>query len=83
MHQRTEQVQHELCNLASTAALRDPTPTLVKEINARQQELDNFAGQLFSTEPDSISTDSERIRQFATTALGDIRRPLKVDVQKA
>jgi hypothetical protein len=73
MRHRTEQLQHEIRNLASTAALCGPTPALVIEITTRQQELDHITRQLLSTEPDSVSTEVGRIRRFVTTQLGDIR----------
>ncbi len=83
MRRRSEQLQHEIGNLASTAAQCGPTPALVKEINTRQQELDDITRQLLSAEPDSVSAEIGRIRQFVTRQLGDIRQLLKVDVQKA
>jgi hypothetical protein len=41
------------------------------------------AVQLLSSEPDSVSAEIGRIRQFVTRQLGDIRQLLKVDIQKA
>src|ERR1035437_523156 len=58
-------------------------PTLVAAINSRQQEFDEITRQLLGAEPDSISAEIGRIRQFVTGQLGDIRQLLKVDVQKA
>jgi site-specific DNA recombinase len=83
MRQRAEQLQQELANLSATAALCGPTPALVKDINIRQQELDDITRQLLTTEPDSISAEIGRIRQFVTRQLGDIRQLLKVDVQES
>ena len=83
MRQRASQLQREIANLAATAAQCGPTPALVNEINARQRELDEITRQLLSTEPDSISGEVSRIRQFVTRQVGDIRHLLKVDVQKA
>ena len=60
-----------------------PPRALVKAINARQRELDEITRRLLSTEPDSISGEVGRIRQFVTRQVGDIRHLLKVDVQKA
>jgi archaellum component FlaC len=83
MRQRAEQLQHEIRNLASTAALCGPTPALVREINTRQQELDDITRQILSSEPDTVSAEIGRIRQFVTRQLGDIRQLLSADVQKA
>jgi DNA invertase Pin-like site-specific DNA recombinase len=83
MRQRSDQLQIEIGNLAATAAQCGPTPVLVKEINARQQELDGITRQLLTTEPNSVSAEIGRIRQFVTRELGDIRQLLNVDVQKA
>ncbi|MEN6602533.1 MAG: hypothetical protein ABFD86_08940 [Bryobacteraceae bacterium] len=59
----------------------DATP--VSTINKRQEELDDITRQLLTTEPDCISAEIGRIRQFVTRQLGDIRQLLNVDVQKA
>jgi hypothetical protein len=68
---------------ASTAALRGPTPALVQEINSRQQELEGITHQLLSAEPNSVSAEIGRIRQFVTAQLADIRRLLNADVRRA
>jgi hypothetical protein len=47
-------------------------PAFVKEINTRQQELDEITRQLLTTEPDSISAEIGRIRQFVTGQRGGI-----------
>jgi len=84
MRQRAVELQDEMNNLAATAALcKVPNPTLIHQIDTRQQEFDNITRQLLGTEPDSVSAEIGRIRQFATGQLGDIRQILKVDVQKA
>ena len=59
------------------------TPALVKEINSRQQEVDDITRQLLSSEPDSVSAEIGRIRQFVTGQLLGIRQLLVVDVQRA
>jgi site-specific DNA recombinase len=82
MRQRAERLQSELANLSATAALCSPTPALVSDIKARQQELEDITRQLLTTEPDSISAEIGRIRQFVTRQMSDIRQLLKVDVQK-
>ena len=45
--------------------------------------MNDITRQLLSAEPDSVSAEIGRIRQFVTRQLGDIRQILKVDVQKA
>jgi len=52
------------------------TPALVKEINSRQQEVDDITRQLLSSEPDSVSAEIGRIRQFVSGQLGNIRQLL-------
>jgi hypothetical protein len=83
MRQRSADLQHEIGNLAATAAQCGPTPALVREINVRQQELDDITRQILSAEPDSITAEIGRIRKFVTGQLGDIRTLLTDDVQKA
>jgi site-specific DNA recombinase len=83
MRQRAAQLQQEIGNLAATAAQCGPTPALVNEINTRQQELDGITRQLLTTEPDSISAEIARIRQFITARIGNIRGILHADVQRA
>ena len=39
--------------------------------------------QLLSTEPDSLSAEIRRIRQFVTGQVGDIRKLLRTDTMKA
>jgi len=60
MCQRASKVQQEISNLAATAAPRGPIPTVVKEINSRQQERDEITRQILTTEPDSISAEIGR-----------------------
>ncbi|MDE3195304.1 MAG: recombinase zinc beta ribbon domain-containing protein, partial [Acidobacteriota bacterium] len=83
LRQRAEQLQREMGNLASTAAVCGPTPTLVKEISTRQRELDDITRQILTAEPDSVSAEIGRIRQFVTRQLGDVRQLLGADVQRA
>ncbi|HXS93823.1 MAG TPA: recombinase family protein [Candidatus Limnocylindrales bacterium] len=83
MRQRAEELKHEIASAVRNLIACNNNPTLVQAINTRQQELDEITRQLLSTEPDSVSAEIGRIRQFATGRLGDIRQILKVDVQKA
>ena len=83
MRNRATQLQHEIRNLASTAALCGPTPALVQEINSRQQELEGITHQLLSAEPNSVSAEIGRIRQFVTAQFADIRQLLNADVRRA
>ena len=76
-------IKQELEAAVSNLIACDSNPTLVAAINRRQQELDDITRQLLSAEPDSVSAEIGRIRQFVTGQLGDIRQLLKVDVQKA
>jgi hypothetical protein len=69
--------------LAFCAAASSARSRLVKEIGTRQLELDEITGQILSAEPDSISAELGRSRQFVTRQLGDIRQILNVDVQQA
>ena len=83
MRQRAEQVQQELGNLIALAAKCGHSPALIEGVNQREQELKEISRQLLGSEPNSVSTEIGRIRQFATGRLGDIRQILKIDVQKA
>lgn len=60
-----------------------PNSTLIHQIDARQQELDDITWRPLTTEPDSISAEIRRIRRFVKGQLGDIRQLLQVDVQRA
>jgi chromosome segregation ATPase len=83
MRQRASELQQEIKEGVDSLSKCNHNPMLVEGINRRQQELDEITRQLLSTEPDSVSAEIGRIRQFATGRLGDIRQILKVDVQEA
>jgi hypothetical protein len=83
MRQRSEQIQQELRNLVTTTATCGPSPALIEGINEREQELKGINRQLLTTEPDSVSSQVGRIRQFVTERLGNIRELLSADVQRA
>jgi site-specific DNA recombinase len=83
MRQRASQLQKEIANLAATAAQCGPTPVLVKEINNRQEDLEDITRQILGTEPDTVSAEIGRIRRFVTGQLGDIRQLLTTDVRRA
>lgn len=83
MRQRSEEIKQELEAAVSNLIACNNNPTLVAAINRRQQELDEITRQLLGAEPDSVSAEIGRIRQFVTGQLGGIRQLLQVDVQKA
>ena len=83
MRQRAEELKREIGNLVVNLAGCGHAPAVVEAINSRQQELDDITRQLLTTEPDSITAEIGRIRQFVSRQLGDIRQLLKVDVQQA
>ena len=83
LRQRSEEIKAEIEAAVSNLIACKNNPTLVGVINRRQKELDEIRQQLLNTEPDLISTETARIRQFVTGQLGDIRQLLKVDVQRA
>src|ERR1035438_2782305 len=83
MRQRAEELKREIESAVANLIVCNHNPVLVEAINTRQEELDDISRQLLSTEPDSVSVEIGRIRQFVTWQIGDIRQLLKVDVQKA
>ena len=83
MRQRADELKREIASAVTNLIACNNNPALVQAINTRQQELDEITRQLLSTEPDSVSAEIGRIRQFVTGQLGDIRQLLTVDVQKA
>ena len=83
MRQRAEELKREIESAVANLIVCKHNPVLVEAINTRQQELDNITRQILTTEPDSISAEIGRIRQFVSGQLGNIRQLLKVDVQKA
>ena len=83
MSQRADELKTEIESAVANLVACKNNPALVQLINTRQQELDDITRQLLSAEPDSISAEIGRIRQFVTRQLGDIRELLKVDVPKA
>jgi site-specific DNA recombinase len=81
--QRREAVQQELRRLVETVAQCGHSAILVDAINERQRELDEITRRLFASEPDSVSSEITRIRQFVTERLGSIREVLSGDVELA
>ena len=83
MRQRADELKREIASAVTNLIACNNNPALVDAINTRQLELDDITRQLLSAEPDSVSAEIGRIRQFVTGQLGDIRQLLTVDVQKA
>ena len=84
MRLRAQELQDEMNNLAAALALcKTPNPTIIHQIDTRQQEYDDITRHLLSAEPNSISAEIGRIRQFVNGQLSDIRLLLVADVQKA
>jgi hypothetical protein len=77
---RTE-TQEQLRRLVETVAQCGHSPALVDAINERQRELDDSTRRLFAYEPDSVSSEIARIRQFVTERQGNIRELLSADVR--
>jgi hypothetical protein len=83
MRQRREEIQRQLRNLVETAATVGHSPSLVEAINARETELGEITQRLFASQPDSVSSEIARIRQFVSERLGNIRELLSGDVEGA
>jgi len=83
MRQRREKIQGELRNLVATVAQLGHSATLVEAIHEREQELGEITQRLFASQPDSVSSEIERIRQFVSERLGNIRELLSADVERA
>jgi hypothetical protein len=73
----------ELRNLVAMTATCGPSPTLIKGINEREQELKGINRQLLASESDSISSQVGQVRHFVTERLGNMRGLLASDVQRA
>jgi hypothetical protein len=73
----------ELGNLVGLAAKCGHSPALIEGINRLEQERKEITGELLNTEPNSISAEIGRIRQFVAGQMGNVRQLLKADVQKA
>lgn len=58
-------------------------PALVEAINEREQELNSINRRLITGQADSVSAQVNRMREFVTERLGDIRQLLCADVQRA
>ncbi len=58
-------------------------PRVGDAINARERELDEITQRLFASEPDSVSSEIGRIRQFVSQRLGNIRELLSGDIARA
>ena len=83
MRQRASEIEVELGNLIRLAAKCEHSPSLIEGINRLEQERKEITGQLLNTEPNSISAEIGRIRQFVAGQMGNVRQLLKADVQKA
>ena len=83
MRQRREEIQRQLGNLVESVATLGHSPTLVDAITARETELGEITQRLFASQPDSVSSQIGRIRQFVSERLGNIRELLSGDVERA
>jgi len=83
MRRRVLEIEVELGNLVGLAAKCSHSPALIEGINRLEQERKEITGQLLNTEPNSISAEIGRIRQFVAGQMGNVRQLLKADVQKA
>src|SRR5262249_40749722 len=71
---RREEIKGELRNLADAAARAGYSPTLIEAISDRERELDRITQSLFAAEPDSVSTEIGRIREYVAQRLSNIRQ---------
>jgi hypothetical protein len=83
MRQRSNAIQQELDRLIGAVASVGHSPTLVKAIHDREQELSEITGKLIAPEPESVSARMSRIRQFVSDRLWNIRELLYADVPRA
>ena len=83
MRRRREDIQRELRNLVDTAARCGYSATVVEAISDRERELSEFTRRLFASEPESVSSEVARIRQFVSERLGNLRKLLAADVERA
>ncbi len=83
MQQRRQTIQEELDRLITSVASVGHSPTLVKAINDREQELSEIAQRVFASQPDSVSARVSRTRGWVSERLGNLRQLLNADVQRA
>ena len=83
MRHREVEIGLELGKLISFAAKCDHSPSLIEAIDTLEQERREVTRQLLSTEPDSLSAEISRIRQFVSGQLGDLRSLIRTSVSKA
>jgi hypothetical protein len=69
MRRRREDIQRELRNLVDTAARCGPSPAVVDAISERERELDQITQRLFTTQPNSVSSELSQMRQFVSSRL--------------
>jgi hypothetical protein len=63
--------------------LGESSATLVEAISERERELNEITQRLFTSQPNSVSSELVRIRQFVFRRLENIRELLSADVGKA
>ena len=83
MRHREVEIGLELGKLISLAAKCDHSPSLIEAINILERERREITRQLLSTEPDSLTAEISRIRQFVSGQLGDLRSLIGTSVSKA
>jgi hypothetical protein len=76
MRRRREDIQRELRNLVDTAARCGYSATVVEAISDCERELSEITRRLFASEPESVSSEVARIRQFVSERLGNLRKLL-------
>ncbi len=83
MRLRRAKIQGELRNLVETVAQLGHLGALVEAIIAREQELADITRRLLASQPDSVSSEVEKIRRFVSERRGNIRELLAADVERA
>ncbi len=83
LRERREKLMSELRNLSATAAQTGPSSFLVEEIAVRERELRDIADRMVDDGPDSVQATMEELRRFVYSHLGDVRKVLNAEVEKA
>jgi hypothetical protein len=80
---RKAQLDAELRNYAETISTGVDVPAIVAAMRTRQVEVDFITGRLLSTEPGSVDAHLDKIRQFLTSRVADLKALFSKDTMLA
>lgn len=83
MRKRKAELDGEVRNLAEGLARGIHSPAIVTEIAKREREISEISDRLLSSDPDSIHSRVEKLRQMAMVRIRDLRQYLNSDTATA